>query len=120
MSNKNSRVWIPGLQERLIDVRDDGTKEYFSVGPKGEWQYRYEFPNVRAEVEASKALAVNDDHWKNGVKNGQVHYAHIPDAILLKWHCEGVDIKDKAELFRMVNRPEWRYLKCVDKIHVAR
>jgi hypothetical protein len=115
----NSRIWIPGLQERLIE--DDGVKKtFFSVSSDGSWQYRYEFYSVAAEVEASKQLQNDPDHWKNGVEQEQVHYAHIPDAILFKWHCEGVDIKDNSALFSMVNNPDWSYLKCVDKSHVAK
>lgn len=120
MKDPNTRIWIPGLQERLIEVSEDGTKTFFSVGPKGEWQYRHEFPDVQPEVDASRELAKNDDHWKKGVKNGQLHYAHIPPAILFKWHCEGVDIKDTSALFGMVDKPQWGYLKCVAKIHVAK
>lgn len=115
----NSRIWIPGLQERLIE--DDGVKKtYFSVGPEGDWQYRYEFYPVTAEVEASKYLQNDPDHWKNGVEQEIVHYAHVPDGLLFKWHCEGVDIKDTKELFKRVNSPDYSYLKCVDKIHVAK
>ena len=115
----NTRDWIPGLQERLIE-EDETKKTFFSVGPKGEWQYRYEFAPVTAEVEASKYLQRDDEHWKKGVKQEQVHYAHIPDQILFKWHCEGVDIRDNKALFDKVNSPDWSHLKCVGKIHVPK
>lgn len=119
MKSPNTRIWIPGLQERFIEY-ENGIKTFMSVGPKGEWQFRYEFDDLEPEVSASRELAKNDDHWKKGVKAGQVHYAHIPPALLFKWHCEGVDIKDTSALFLQVDKPEWRYLKCVDKIHVAK
>lgn len=115
----NSRVWIPGLEERPFDYDPvTGIRTFMSVGPKGEWQFRHEFESVKVELEASKALAKDEDHWKSGVKGGLVHYAHIPDSVLFKWHCEGVDLKDKKALFEMVNKPEWSYLKCVDKFHL--
>jgi len=117
----NTRQWIPGLQERLFEVDPlTGIKTFISFGDKGEWQFRYEFPDIQNEIDISKSLQNDPDHWKKGVKNDVVHYAHIPDPILLKWHCEGVDIRDNKALFEMVNKPEWSYLKCVDKIHVAK
>ncbi len=120
MAQANTRIWIPGLQERLFEVLPDGTKTYFSVGPKGEWQFRHEFPDVANEVDLSRQLQNDPDHWKKGVKKDMVHYAHIPDSILFKWHCEGVDIRDNKALFEKVNTPKWKYLKCVDKIHTAK
>jgi hypothetical protein len=114
----NTRKWIEGLQERPFSYDPlTGIRTFFSSTPRGEWQFRHEFDDTYAEVEASKALAKNEDHWKKGVKNSMLHYAHIPDAILFKWHCEGVDIRDQRELLKMVNKPEWAYLRCTEKIH---
>lgn len=111
--------WIPGLQERLFEVDPlTGIKTWMSVGPKGEWQFRHEFPDVQNELDMNRDLRNDSDNWTEGVKNGVVHFAHIPDAVLFKWHCDGVDIRDNKALFEMVNKPEWSYLKCVDKIHV--
>lgn len=119
MSSPNTRVWIPGLQERLIEVVD-GRRTYMSVGPKGEWQFRHEFDDVQPEVDASRELAKNDDHWKKGVKQGMLHYAHVPANVLFLWHCEGVDIRNPRELIRTVNKPQWSYLKCCTKVHVPK
>jgi hypothetical protein len=83
------------------------------------WALETEFSDFSHEVEASKELQKDPGHWKEGVKNDMVHYAHIPDAILMQWHSMGVNINDQRELFRMVNRPEWRYLKCTEKIHLG-
>lgn len=117
----NSRIFIPGLQERLFDVDPlTGVKTYFALGPKGEWQFRHEFPDVKNEIDLNNQQRKDPDNWKKGVKDNMVHYAHIPDAVLFQWHCNGVDIRDNKELFKMVNKPEWGYLKCVDKIHVAK
>lgn len=111
----------PFANERLFDFDPvTGTKTYFSSGGKygTEWAFRTEFADLAPEVDASRELQKDDDHWKKGVKESFLHYAHIPDPILLKWHIAGVDINDPKELTRMVNRPEWSYLKCTGKVHV--
>ncbi len=113
---------------RLLDYNPlSGVRTYFHYDPtehkdpaKRSWGFEYEFDSVKPELEASKALQNDDDHWKEGVKNDMVHYAHVPDSILLKWYAMGVDINNEKELFAMVNKPEWRYLKCVSKIHIAK
>lgn len=97
-----------------------GIKQWFSMRADGSFQLRQEMAVDNAEIEASKALAKSDEHWDDGVKGGFLHYAHIPDSILFMWHTMGVNINEPGELFNMANRPEWRYLKCVDKIHVAK
>jgi hypothetical protein len=111
----------PYQYERLLDYDPwSGVRTYFSSdGKEGEnWAIRQEFESVYPELEASKALQKDDDHWRRGVKKSWVHAAHIPDSILLKWHIDGVDINDPKELARMVSKPEWSYLNCVDKIIV--
>lgn len=107
--------------ERLLDYNPySQVKTFFSsAGKDGEkWAIRQEFGDVSAEVDASRELQKDDDHWKNGVKGGLVHVAHIPDAILLQWHAIGVNINEPKELMRMVQRPEYHYLRCVDKVLV--
>jgi hypothetical protein len=52
------------------------------------------------------------------VKESWLHYAHIPDQVLHQWAIAGVNINDPKELLKMVNKPEYRYLKLVNKVHV--
>lgn len=117
MSSPNTRKWLDGLQERFFDYDPmSGIKTFISTNANGDWQFRHEFSEVAHEVDASRELAKNDDHWKDGVKKDMLHYAHIPDAILFQWHCAGVDIKEPSELLKMVNKTEWKYLRCTGKI----
>ena len=74
--------------------------------------------DTRPHVELSKALQ-NTDSWAYGVKNSMAQYAHIPDSVLVTWKSMGVDINDSKELFRMVNKPEYSYLKTTTKFHKA-
>jgi hypothetical protein len=107
--------------ERLLDYDPySDVKTFFSAdGKYGErFAIRQEFGDVSPEVDASRELQKDDDHWKKGVKNGWLHAAHIPDSILLQWHAMGVNINEPKELLRMVQRPEYHYLRCVDKVLV--
>lgn len=111
-------------QEVVFDYDPvSGIKTYFSASGKHDedWNFRYEFlKDPRIEAEHPKAKQLDRDATKKGIKQGFLHYAHIPDAILLLWHTQGIDIKDNAELIKMVNKREWRYLKCTEINHVAR
>jgi hypothetical protein len=72
---------------------------------------------LNAEVDASKSLQNDEDYTKQGMKNEMLHYAHIPSGILMEWFAMGVDIKDRKELIKMVNKPEYAYLKTTNLVH---
>jgi hypothetical protein len=113
-----SKSWEQPSVELPFDFNEaTGVREYFSMREDGGFQLRQEMPIDYAALEASKALAKDPDHWKNGVKKEFVHYAHIDDAILFLWYTMGVNINEPKELLDMVNRPEWSYLKCTGKVH---
>lgn len=73
--------------------------------------------DVSHEVEASRQMQNNDEFWKYGVKNEMALYAHIPAILLEKWMREGVDTNDTQALLKMVNKPEYSYLKTTTKVH---
>jgi hypothetical protein len=99
---------------------ENGIRTYFETDTGDDWTLRYEFDSVEPELEASKELAKDDARAKQQIRDGFWHYAHIPDALLLKWHTEGVNIRDQAELFKKVNSRDYRYLKCTGLNHGAR
>lgn len=72
---------------------------------------------AKSEAEASQTLKNDEDYTRKGMKKDMVHYAHISDEQLLKWHIEGINIKDTSELFRMVNKPEFSKLKTTTIYH---
>lgn len=109
--------------EKLLEYDPySGIKTYFSSSGKNaqDWTFRYEFDDVQPHVDFSMGLQNDPEYWRNGVKNDRVHYAHIPDSLLLKWHTEGVNIKNPRALFEMVNRREYSYLKTTNKVHVPK
>lgn len=72
-------------------------------------------------LEQSKAEANDDEQTKKGIKNGFWHYASIPPAVQVKWLIEkGVDVYNKhhgKEVGKLVNSPEYAYLKTTSKYH---
>jgi|SRR5678815_913703 len=113
---------MKGWEQPAVELPFDydgatGIKQWFSMQADGSMQFRQQLPVDMAALEASKALSKNDAHWDKGVKNGWLHYAHIPDAILFLWHTMGVNINEPEELFKMVNKPEWAYWKLTEKKH---
>jgi len=75
------------------------------------------YQDTAPHVEYSRGLQNDEDYWRNGVKQEMAHYAHIPNILLEKWAIEGVDIADNDELLRMVNKPEYAYLRTTTKLH---
>lgn len=72
---------------------------------------------LNKEVEASKDLQNDASYTQNGMKNDMLHYAHIPSGVLMDWFAKGVDIKDRKELIKWVNKPEYAYLKTTSMVH---
>lgn len=104
---------------RLFD-RSNGITTYIEA-EGGDLKFFHEFDDVSPTLEASKAMANDDQETKKQIKDGFWHYAHIPDSLLLKWHIEeGIDLRDQKALFAKVNSRDYRYLKCTGGLHVAR
>lgn len=77
----------------------------------GETSFHYE-QDVEPILEANRRAA-NDAQGRMGE---MVHVASIPVSIQLKWMIEkGVDILNpdhKKAVAKLLDDPEWRYLKC--------
>jgi hypothetical protein len=76
--------------------------------------------DVSAMLEINKALANNDDYSKNGIKDCWWHFATIPNIVIEKWLNEfGIDVYNKDHekaVKRLLNQPEYRYLKTTTKM----
>lgn len=72
---------------------------------------------LNKEVQASKELQQDSNYTKQGMKESMLHYAHIPSGVLMEWHAMGIDIKDRKALIKMVNKPEYAYLKTTNMVH---
>ena len=77
--------------------------------------------DVKRILEWNKAKANDEDATRKGMKDDWWHYARIPNIVALKWLNEhGVNIYDRNHqkaMFRLLNSPEYKYLKTTDKVH---
>jgi hypothetical protein len=76
--------------------------------------------DVEPALEHNKRLQIEVDSHKQ-IKEGWLHYAHIPNSLILKWKIEkGIDLynpNDKGAIFKLLNDPEYAYLKTTDAHH---
>lgn len=82
--------------------------------------------DVTPILEANKIQANDDEVTRKGIKNDLWKYASIPIEVQMRWLNE-YGSKDwpmrpgnEKLLFRLLNSPEWKYLKTTSKVHVAR
>jgi hypothetical protein len=84
----------------------------------------YREQDVTAILELNKAQQNDEDYTKKGIKRDWWHYASIPNIIIEKWLREfGVNVYNKdhePKVFKLLNQPEYRYLKTTTKFHQVR
>lgn len=101
-------------------------KEYFSYDPLTQEITIQTVQDVEGILDANKKFAAHDTYTKEGIKGGMWHYASIPLIVQLKWLTEygkeNYPLKQGNEklLFKLLNSPEWKYLKATGKLHTAR
>jgi hypothetical protein len=80
--------------------------------------------DVSAILDSNIAMANDPDKTARGIKGDLWKYASIPNVVYVKWLQEkGVDIFNRAhrkEMFRLLNSPEYKYLKTTNKVHNVR
>ena len=82
--------------------------------------------DVEPHLEHNKTLQNDESYTDNGIKNEMWHFARIPVVVQLEWlkrygpENDPMRKGNEKLLFRLLNDPEWRYLKCTGKIHLAR
>lgn len=117
--NLSTQEYYSKMDKRLLSV-DPITKvmTWFSYDDStDETIVSYTGGDAKEKADASQKLQNDADYTKKGIKNEFVHYAHISDEQLLRWHCQGVNIRDTKELFKMVNKPEYSKLKTTTLMH---
>ena len=110
------------MSKRLIDI-DPVTglatwHDYDSVTDETTIGYSADSTPI---LEQNKAMAKDDDFTKKGIKEGWWLYASIPAEVQVKWMIEyGIDIMNKhhgPRISKLLNDPEYRYLKTTPKNH---
>lgn len=110
------------MTKRLID-RDPitGVECWYEYQPSTDSATISHVQDVSMILDRNKIAANDDDKTKRGFKNDWWKYADIPAGVWLKWKLEkGVDIFNrghKKELFKLLNDPDYRYLKTTSKHH---
>lgn len=82
--------------------------------------------DVSLILDANKVLQNNDEVTKKGIKNDWWHYAQIPNIVMEIWLTKhGVDAMKKENwekgggVWKLLNDPEYRYLKTTTKYHAG-
>ena len=77
--------------------------------------------DVELILDINKAIQNDESISKAGIKDSWWHYAQVPNIVIEKWKSEhGVDMFNKDHqkaVFRLLNQPEYRYLKTTTKMH---
>lgn len=80
--------------------------------------------DVRPFLERTKELQKDTEFTRKGMKEDWWLYASIPNVLIEKWKREkGVDLFNRGhrkEIFKLLNDPEYRYLKATGKHHAER
>lgn len=109
---------------RLFDTDPDtGITEYFHYDPLTGDCAIETIQDCEPVLDVNKSLQNDDDYTKQGIKDEMWHYASIPVVIQLKWLSEygsqnwPLRPGNEKLLMRLLNSPEWKYLKTTSKIH---
>lgn len=112
------------MAKQVIDVDPfTGMTTYFDYDETNDTTIIHREQDVTPILEMNKAMQNDGDVWKEGVKNSWAHYAQIPNIVIEKWLNEkGVNVYNKDHqkaVFRLLNDPEYRYLKTTTKFHAG-
>jgi hypothetical protein len=79
-----------------------------------------QFQQTEPIIETNKRRVIEDDHAYQR-KNDWIHYARIPNIVILEWKTKfGVDFfkpGQEKEWGRLVNSPDYRDVKCTPINH---
>ena len=113
--------------KRLLDYDPlTGVKETFHYDELTGDSHVETTQDVEPILDQNRSLANDDQYSKDGIKNEMWHFASIPIVVQLKWLNEYGPENDPMRkgneklLFRLLNSPDYRYLKTTNKIHRGR
>lgn len=97
----------------------NGVSCYFNT-EEGKAFFTHE-QDVSKVLERNREAANDDDKTKHGIKNDWWKYASIPTVVEIEWLQKfGVSLDNpdhKKYIFKLLNSPDYRYLKTTSKIH---
>ena len=114
------------IKRELSYDPDTGVRETWGYDPDTDTTYIETTQDVGDILDSNKAEANDSAVTSQGIKDGMWRYASIPLVIQLRWLNDygsaNWPLKPGNEklLFKLLNSPEWRYLKTTGRIHSAR
>lgn len=115
------------MDKRLLDFDPTtGVREWFHYDPMTGDVTIETTQDVAPILDENKALANDEEVTRRGIKNDMWKYASIPVVVQVRWLNEygsqnwPLRPGNEKLLFRLLNSPEWRYLKTTGKVHAAR
>ena len=110
------------MSKKILDYDPfSGITTTFDYIPETDTTVLYREQDVSGMLDANKILQNDDEFTKKGIKESWWHYFHIPNIVIEKWLNEfGVDVYNKDHqkaVFKLLNQPEYRYLKTTTKMH---
>lgn len=109
------------MAKRLLDIDPISGlatyHDYDRINERNVITYEQDTQNA---IDFAESRANDDSYTRHGIKNEMVHYAHIPDIVLLKMKFEdGVDPFDPnngKKVFDLVNS-KYKRLKTANIVH---
>lgn len=110
--------------KRLLDYdRLTRTAVYHEYDEANKQTIIEEIQDVEPILETNKRIQTHDaggamgltEYSRKGIKKGWWHVASIPNGVILRWKKEkGIDVFNKDHwkaVVKLLNDPEWRYLR---------
>jgi hypothetical protein len=115
------------LDKRLLDYDPNtGVSEIFHYDQMTGDVHIETRQDVDPILDDNRTLRNDEQYTRDGIKNGEWHFARIPIWVQVKWLNEygrenwPMHPKNSKLLFRLLNSSEWSYLKTTNKIHLGR
>lgn len=110
--------------KRLLDYNPQtGIKEVFHYDPATDLATIETTQDVQKVLDTTKALANDSDYTRQNMKTGWLHYAHIPDNVILELKTKyGLNVFDKnhtKSVFKKINS-DYPYLKTTSMRHAPK
>ena len=110
--------------KRLLDFNPlSGEKVWFEYDQHIDSMTITHEQDVSKHLDIAHARMIDENYTRKGVKNDLLHYAHVPNTVILKMKMEdGVDLFSKADekrVFELLNT-KYKRLKTTTKVHNVR
>lgn len=112
------------MTKRLLDFNPlSGEKVWFEYDQAIDSMTIKHEQDVSKHLDIAHARMIDDNYTRKGIKNDMLHYAHLPNIVIMKMLAEdGVDVaskNDEKRVFELLNT-KYKRFKTTNKIHNVR